>query len=165
MHAFVFTIQRLLAMPFRRADNSLNDFLIVLIEISNAIASFCLMSSSVSRDASSIPVKLCNVKLATAIRSRMNKPGTCGIASPLCTSLVASRIHYSFQNVSPKIMHMLCKTKHVKTKSGTFFKCTSTIFKRIRHRPLSILKARSTHMRVELWTKFQWYSSRKRPSL
>ena len=152
-------------MPFCRADNSLKDFPIVLIEISNAIASFCLMSSRVYRDASSMPAKLCNASLATAIHSCMVDPATCGIASPLCTSLVASRIHSSFQNVSPKIIYMLCNTKHVETKLGTFFKCTSTLFKRIRHLPLSIPKARSTHIRVELWTKFQWYSSRERPSL
>ena len=68
-------------------------------------------------------------------------------------------------NVSPKFMHMLCKVKQVKTKSGTFFKCTSTLFKIIRHLPLSIPNARSTHMRVELCTKFQWYFCRERPSL
>ena len=92
-------------------------------------------------------------------------PGRLGMASPLCTSSVASRIHSSFQNVSPNTIHMLCKTKHVATKSGTFFKCTSILFKRIRHLPLSIPNARSTHIRVELCTKFQWYSSRDKPSL
>ena len=165
MQAFVFVIRRLLTMAFHLADNSFNDFLAVLIEISNAIASSCLMYSRVSRDLSSMPAKLCNAKLATAIHSHMDEPGTCGIASPLRTSSVASRIHSSLQKVSPKIMHMLCKTKHVETKSGTFFKCTSTLFERICHLPLSIPNARSTHMRVELWTKFQWYSSRERPSL
>ena len=38
-------------------------------------------------------------------------------------------------------MHMLCKIKHVETKSGTLFKCTSIIFKRICHLPLSIPNA------------------------
>ena len=74
-------------------------------------------------------------------------------------------IHSCLQKVSPKIMHMLCKTKHVVTKSGTLFKCTSILFKMIRHLPFSIPNARSTHMRVKLWTKFQWYFSRERPSL
>ena len=153
MDAFVFAIQRLFAMPFRLADNSLNDFPAVLIEISNA--SSCLIYSRVSRDASSMPAKLCNAKFATAICSRVDEPDTYGIASPLCTSSEASHIHSSLQNVSPKIMHMLCKIKHVETKSGMFFNCTSTLFKRIRHLPLSIPNARSMHMRVELWTKFQ----------
>ena len=36
MHAFVIVIQRLLAILFRLANNSLNDFPAVLIEISNA---------------------------------------------------------------------------------------------------------------------------------
>ena len=153
MLAFVVVIQRFFAinaMSFRLSDNSLNDFPAMLIEISNAIASCYLKYSKNFRDLSSMPATLCNAKFATAIRSRMDEPGTCGIASPLCTSSVASRIHYSLQNESPKIMHMLCKTKHVETKPGTFFKCTSTLFKRIHHLPLSIPNARSTNMCVEL---------------
>ena len=77
MLAFVFVVQRLLAIPFRLADYSLNDFPVVLINISNAIASCCLKYSKVSRDSSSRSAKMCNAKLATAIRSRMDEPDTC----------------------------------------------------------------------------------------
>ena len=53
----------------------------------------------------------------------------------------------------------------METKSDTFFKCTSTLFKIIYHLSLSIPNTRSTHMHVDFWTKFQWSSSNKRPYL
>ena len=43
----------------------------------------------------------------------------------------------------------------------TLFICISIIFKRIRHSPFNMPNTRSTHMRMELCTKFQWYSSRE----
>ena len=163
MHVFVFAFYKFFAMLFLLTDNSLNVFPAVLIAIS--IASSCFMNSRVSREVSSIPAKLYNAKFATTIRSWIDWPDILGMTNQLCTSLVASCIHSSLQNVYPKIMHILCNTRHVKTKSDTFFKCTSTLFRRIRHLPLSISNACSTHMRVELWTKFQSYSSRKSQSL
>lgn len=74
------------------------------------LAFSCLMYFRVSCDSSSISAKLCNAKLATVIRSRMDEPDICGFASPLCTSLVTFRIHSSFWKMFQKIMHMLCKT-------------------------------------------------------
>ena len=148
MHAFVFVIHKLLAMLFRLANNFLADFSVVLIAISNVIASSCFMYYRVSRDSSSIPAKLCNAKFASTIRSCMDEPGSLGMASLLCTSSVTSRIYYFLKKLSPKIMHMLCRTKHVETKSGTFFKCTSTLYAKhkyskvetsIRMRPLNSL--------------------------
>ena len=165
MHVFVFAIQKFFVMLFRLTDNSLNNFSPLLIVISNDIACSCFMYSRVSRDWSSMPAKLCNVKFVTAIRSCIDEPVTFGMANPFYISFVASRIYCSLQKVSPKNMHMLYKTKHVKTKSDTLFKCTSNIFKMIHHLSLSIQNARSIHMNVELWAKFQWYSSRERPSL
>lgn len=53
----------------------------------------------------------------------------------------------------------------METKSDTFFKCTSTLFKIIYHLSLIIPNTRSTHMHVDFWTKFQWSSSNKRPYL
>ena len=152
-------------MLFLLADNSLKDFPAVFIAISKPIVSSCLMYSRVFREVSSIPARLYNVKLTTVIHSWMDWPDTLGMGNPLCTSSLASRIHYCLQNVSPKIIHILCNTRHVKTKSDTFFKCTSNIFRRIRHLPLSKPNVRSTHMWVEIWTKFQWCSSRVSPSL
>jgi len=77
----------------------------------------------------------------------------------------ASCIHSFFQKLSPKMIQMLCRIKHVVTKSSTFFKCTSIIFKRICHLPFSSPNVRSMHIWIELWTNFQWYSSRDNPSL
>ena len=165
MQAFVFGIQRLLAMQFHHPDNSLNDFLPMLMTNSNSMAASCFMYFNVSLELSSMPAKLCNAKLAIASYSCIHAPVTFAMASPLCTSSVASRIHSRFQKLSPKMMHMLCGTKHVETKSDIFFKCTSTLFKRIHHLPLSMANSRLMHMRVELWTKFQWYSSRDSLSL
>lgn len=45
MHNFVFAIHRLRAMLFRLDHNFLNDFLVVVIEILNALASFCFIYS------------------------------------------------------------------------------------------------------------------------
>ena len=152
MHALVFAIQRLLAMLFRLADNSLNVLLPLLIEISNSIASSYSIYSGVSLELSSIPAKLCNAKFATVSRSCMDELGIFGMASPLCTSLMAFRNHSYFQKFSPKMMHMLSRIRHVATKSCTFFKCTSILFKRIRHLPFSMPNARLTHIRGELCT-------------
>ena len=85
------------------------------------------------------------------------------VASPLCTSFVASCNHSFFKKSSQKMMHMLWSTKHVFINSCTFFKCTSTLFNKML--PVSIPNARSMHMRVEFWTKFQWYSFHVRPYL
>ena len=133
-------------MLFCLADNSLNNFPLVLITISKSIASSCFMYSRVCRELSSMSAKLCNVKFATANRSCMDDPCTFGMASQLCTSSVASRIHSCLQKMFPKMMHMLRRTRHVETKLRTF-----TFFKRILHLSLSIPNTRSTHMRVELW--------------
>ena len=165
IHTLVFVIQRLFAILFRLADKSLNVFLPVPIATLNFLASSCFINSKVSLELSSFPAKLCNARFTTASRSRIDEPKTFEIASPLCTSSVASLNHYYFQNLSPKTIHILCKIKHVATKSDTFFKWTSICFKRIRHLSLSILNVRSTHMRIELCTKFQWYSSLDGPSL
>ena len=62
-------------------------------------------------------------------------------------------------------MQIFCKTIHVLTNSGTFLKCMSIILRKMRHLSFNMPNARSTHIRVELWTKFQWYSSRDNPSL
>ena len=139
--------------------------MVVFIVISNAIASFRLMYSRISFDWSPMPAKPCNAKFTTTIRSRMDKPGFFGFANPLCIFSVASRIHFSLQNVFPKIMHMLCMTKHVETKLDRFVKCMSDLFMKNRHLPLSMPNARSTHMRMDIWTEFQWYFSHERPSL
>ena len=85
--------------------------------------------------------------------------------NPLCTSSIASYIHSFFQKLSQKMIQMLWSTKHVLTSLGTSLRCTSTLFNKMRHLPLSIPNARSMHMRIKLCTKFQWYSSRVRPSL
>src|ERR1700737_1822116 len=123
------------------------------------------MYSNVSLEVSSMLAKLCNAWLATASLSCDGGPETLPCDSPLCTSSVASCIHSVFQNSSPKTMHMLCRTRHVLTNFGTFFKFKSIIFNKILHLPFSIPNARSIHMRVELCTKFQWYYSRVNPSL
>ena len=165
MLAFVVVIQRFFAinaMSFRLSDNSLNDFPAMLIEISNAIASCYLKYSKNFRDLSSMPATLCNAKFATAIRSRMDEPGTCGIASPLCTSSVASRIHYSLQNESPKIMHMLCKTKHVETKAGHVFQMH---VHPLQKNSLSTFEYPECTFDKHVCGTFQWYSSCERPSL
>ena len=151
MEAFIFAIQRLFATPFRLAESSSTVLPPVSIAISNSMAASCLKYSKVSLELSSMPARLCNAKLAIGSLSCMDEPGTFSIANPLCTSSIASRIHSFFQKLSPKIMHILCRTKHVLIKSGTFFKCTSTLFNKIRHLHLSIPNARSIHMRVELW--------------
>ena len=58
MHAFVFAIQRLLAMLFCLVDNYLNNFPIVPIAILKVAAFSCFMYFRVSRELSSIPTKL-----------------------------------------------------------------------------------------------------------
>ena len=122
IHALVFAIQRRFAIEFRLADNSLNVLPPVPIVTSNFLAFSCFMNSSVSLELSSILGKLCNARFATASRSRIDEPVIFGIASPLCTSSVASRNNSCFQKWSPKIMYILCNTKHVAAKSYTFFK-------------------------------------------
>lgn len=155
MLAFVFAIHKLLAMLLHLADNSLNDFPLVLIAISKCVAASCFKFSKVSLELSSTPAKLCKAKLATASRSCARAPPldpARALDKPLWTSSVASRIHSCLHMLSPKIRHMLCKIKHVVTKSGTFFKATSILFNKIRHRSFSMPNARSTHIWVELWT-------------
>ena len=142
-------------MSFLLADNSLNNLPLVHIATLNSLASSCFMFSSVSLEFSSIPAKVCNARFAIASLSRINELGTLRIASPLYTSFVASLNHCTFQKLSLKTIHMLCKIKHVAIKSETFFKCTSIIFNKIHHLPLSIPKVRSTHMRVELYKNIQ----------
>ena len=62
--------------------------------------------------------------------------------------LAATRVSKS----GHKMIHMLCRTRPVATKSDIFFNCTSILFIRNRHRPFSMSNARSTNLRVGFCT-------------
>ena len=117
------------------------------------------MYSNMSMKISSMPTMVCSAWLTTTSLPCDGGPKYLPCVSPLCTSFVVSCIHSVFQKSSPKTMHILCRTGHKLTNSDTFFKCTLIIFNKILHLPFSIPNARSMHMRLELFTKFQWYSS------
>ena len=108
--------------------------------------------------------KLWSAWLTTTSFSFDDPPETLPTMKPLYTSFVASCTH-SFFLISPKMMQIFCETMHVLTNLGTFLKCMSIILRRMRHLSFNMPNARSAHTRIELWTKFQWYSSPDNPSL
>ena len=146
--AFVFAIQRLLAIAFFLAASSFADLPPVLIAISNSLAHSSLKYSNVSLELSSMLANVCKTLFATANLSCPDTLYAVPISNALCALFVAFCNHSFFQKLSPNMIQMLYKSKHMLTRSCTFFKVTSIIFKKMRHLPLSILKARSMHIHV-----------------
>ena len=111
----------------------------------------CLRYSNVSLELSSMRANVCKTLFATANLSCPDAIDAVPMANASCILSVASCNHSFFQKVSPNMMQMLCSSKYMLTSSGTFFNCTSTYFKIMRHLFL---------IRMPVQCTYSWSSTR-----